>query len=113
MEERENNELAYEILPEDFPHYDLYFKIILLGNSNVGKSELVMNATKNTFEESDKSTVGFEFFPFNMKIGNKVIKLQIWDFDYSYGQEIYFCRTLRTSFYNNTYLAIIIYAINE
>ena len=108
MVEKENIKLVYEILPDDFPHYDLSFKVILLGNSNVGKSELVMNATKNTFEESDKSTVGFEFFPFNMKIGNKVIKLQIWD---TCGQEIY--RSLISSFYKNTSLAIIIYAINE
>ena len=52
--------------------------------------------------------VGFEFFTFNMKIGNKVIKLQIWD---TCGQEI--LRSLISSFYKNTSLAIIIYAINE
>ena len=109
MEERENNELAYEILPEDFPHYDLSFKIILLGDSNVGKNDLVIKATKkNKFENNYLSTVGFEFFTFNMKIGNKVIKLQIWD---TCGQEIY--RSLISSFYKNTSLAIIIYAINE
>ena len=114
MKEIENIELAYEILPEDYSQYDLSFKIILIGDSNVGKNDLVIKATKKKkFENNYLATVGFEYFPFNMKIGNKVIKLQIWDFDYSYGQEIYFCRTLRTSFYNNTYLAIIIYAINE
>ena len=54
------------------------------------------------------ATVGFEFSSFNMKIQDKVIKLQIWD---TCGQEIY--RSLISSFYKNTDLAIIIYAINE
>ena len=113
MEERENNELAYKILPEDYNKYDLLFKIILLGDADVGKNDLVIKATKKKFIKNHLATEGFEFFPFIMKIGNKVIKLQIWDFDYSYGQEIYFYKGLRTSFYKNTSLAIIIYAINE
>ena len=50
MEERENNELAYQILPEDFPHYDLSFKIILLGDSDVGKNDLVIKATKKNLK---------------------------------------------------------------
>jgi GTPase SAR1 family protein len=54
------------------------------------------------------STVGFEFFSFNIKIGEKVIKLQIWD---TCGQEVY--RSLISSFYKNSSLAIIVYAINE
>ena len=107
MKEIENIELAYEILPEDYPQYDLSFKIILIGDYNAGKNDFVMN-TKKKFENNYLSTVGFEFFTFNMKIGNKVIKLQIWD---TCGQEIY--RSLIFSFYKNTSLAIIIYAINE
>ena len=101
MEERENNELAYEILPEDFPHYDLSFKIILLGDANMGKNDFEIKAPKKKFEND-------EFFSFNMKIGNKIIKLEIWG---SRGQEKY--RSLITPFYKNTSLAIIIYAINE
>ena len=46
MEERENNELAYKILPEDYNKYDLLFKIILLGDADVGKNDLVIKATK-------------------------------------------------------------------
>ena len=102
MEERENNELVYKILPEDYNKYDLVFKIILLGD-DVGKNDFEIKAPKKKFEND-------EFFSFNMKIGNKIIRLQIWD---SCGQEIYFPKALRTSFYRNTSLAIIIYAINE
>ena len=54
------------------------------------------------------ATVGFEFFPFNIKLDNKVIRLELWD---TCGQEIY--RSLLTNFYRNTSLAIIVYAIDE
>ena len=67
-----------------------------------------MQATKKNFENNYLATVGFEFFSFNIKIDNKIIKLQIWD---TCGQEIY--RSLITSFYKNTSLAMIVYAIDE
>ena len=54
------------------------------------------------------TTVGFEFLTFNIKLNGKIIRLQIWD---TCGQEIY--RSLISSFYKNSSLAIIVYAINE
>ena len=104
----ENSQKDYEILREDYPNYDLSFKVIVIGNSGVGKSCLSMQATKHKFENNYLATVGFEFFAFNLKIDNKVIKLQIWD---TCGQEIY--RSLITSFYKNSSLAIIVYSIDE
>ena len=67
-----------------------------------------MQATKKQFETNHLATVGFEFFAFNMKYDNKVIKLQIWD---TCGQEVY--RSLVTNFYKNSSLAIIVYSIDE
>jgi small GTP-binding protein len=107
-ETKDKENLQYEILKEDYPNYDLSFKVIVIGNSGVGKSCLSMQATKHKFENNYLATVGFEFFAFNMKLDNKVIKLQIWD---TCGQEIY--RSLITSFYKNSSLAIIVYAIDE
>ena len=98
----------YEILPDDHIEYDLSFKIIVIGDSGVGKSCLSTKATRNKFETDHCPTVGFEFFTFNIKIENKVIKLQIWD---TCGQELY--RSLITNFYRNSSLAIIVYAINS
>ena len=98
----------YEILAEDYSNYDIAFKIIVIGNAGVGKSCLSMQATKRRFENNYLATVGFEFFVFNMKLDNKVLKLQIWD---TCGQEVY--RSLITSFYKNSSLAIIVYAIDE
>ena len=54
------------------------------------------------------ATVGFEFFVFNIKFDSRIIKLQIWD---TCGQEIY--RSLITSFYKNSSLALIVYAIDD
>ena len=98
----------YEILPDDFLQYDLSFKIIVIGDSGVGKSCLTNRATTNLFEDTYSATVEFEFLSFNVKINEKVVKLQIWD---TCGQELY--RSLITNFYRNSSLAIIVYAINS
>jgi len=98
----------YEILSEDYQSYDLSFKIIVIGNSGVGKSSLSIQAARHTFAENYFATVGVEFFTMNIKLDNKVIKLQIWD---TCGQEIY--RSLISNFYRNSSLAIIVYSITD
>ena len=98
----------YEVLPSDYSKYDLSFKLIVIGESGVGKSCLTNKATKNIFDDSYNATVGFEFSTFNIKIDNTIIKLQIWD---TCGQELY--RSLITNFYRNSSLAIVVYAINS
>ena len=97
-----------ELLPEDYPQYDLSFKLIFIGDSGVGKSCLTTKAVKNSFEEYYQATVGFEFLTFNMRVNDKVIKLQIWD---TCGQEIY--KSLISNFYRNSSLAVLIYAIDN
>lgn len=96
------------ILDEDNNHFDLSFKIIVIGDSGVGKSCLTMKGVKNIYEEKCEATVGFEFFSFNMKANDKIVKLQVWD---TCGQEIY--RSLITNFYRNSALAIIVYSIDN
>lgn len=100
--------LECEVLPDDYSQYDYSFKIIVIGDSGVGKSCLTLKATKNLFENHYAATVGFEFFTFNSRIDNKVIKLQIWD---TCGQEIY--RSLIANFYRNSSLAFLIYSIDS
>ena len=106
--EEEEKQPEYEILTDDYPKYDLSFKIIIIGNSGVGKSCLSVKATKNIFENNYLATVGFEFFNFNIKLEERVIRLQIWD---TCGQEIY--RSLITNFYRNSSLAFIVFSIDE
>ena len=108
MVETDTGTFEAEVLPEDSPKYDLSFKIIVIGNSGVGKSCLSIKATKNIFESNYLATVGFEFLAFNVKLNDKIIKLQIWD---TCGQEIY--RSLITNFYRNSSLAVMVYAIDN
>ena len=104
----EDDEYAIEILPDDFPQYDLSFKLIVIGDSSVGKSCLTAQAVRNNFIEFYQATVGFEFLTFNLRINTKIIKLQIWD---TCGQEVY--KSLISNFYRNCSLALIVYAINN
>ena len=85
-----------ELLPEDFAQYDISFKIIVIGDSGVGKSCLTTQAVRNNFQEFYQATVGFEFLTFNLRINNNVVKLQIWD---TCGQEVY--KSLISNFYRN------------
>ena len=98
----------YEILPEDFSQPDLNFKVIVIGNSGVGKSSITKKATKNIFKESYNATIGFEFLSFILKIKNTIIRLQIWD---TCGQEVY--RSLISSFYRNSSLALMVYSVDN
>ena len=103
-----DDEFNIELLPEDYAQYDISFKIIVIGDSSVGKSCLTTQAVRNNFEEFYTATIGFEFLTFNIRINNNVLKLQIWD---TCGQEVY--KSLITNFYRNSSLALIIYAINN
>ena len=103
-----NKNYQIEILDEQEKKYDLNFKIIVIGNIGVGKSCLSLKATKGIFIEEYTSTVGFEFYCFNVKINNKIVKLQIWD---TCGQEAY--RSLIMNFYRNSSLAIVVYSVED
>ena len=93
---------------EDSSQYDLTFKIIVIGDPGVGKSCLTGRAVKDKFDDQYAPTIGFEFLTYNVKIENKVIKLQIWD---TCGQEMY--RSLISNFYRNASLAMMVYSINS
>ena len=82
--------------------------MIVIGDSDEGKSCLTTQATKNIFIESYSAKIGFEFFSFNIKLNGKIIKLQIWD---SCEQELY--RSLITNSYRNSSLTIMVYSVNE
>ena len=101
-------EYKIEVQNSDPGDSDLCFKLIIIGDSYVGKSCLALKATKGTFESLYTPTVGFEFLTFYLKIEDSNVKLQIWD---TCGQEVY--RSLIGSFYRNSSLAIIVYAIDN
>lgn len=59
--------------------YDYLFKVVLIGDSGVGKSNLLSRFTKNEFNLESKSTIGVEFATRTLNVDGKVIKAQIWD----------------------------------
>ena len=66
--------------------YDYLFKVVLIGDSGVGKSNLLSRFTRNEFNLESKSTIGVEFATRSIQVDGKTIKAQIWD---TAGQERY------------------------
>ncbi|UKJ88520.2 small GTPase [Theileria orientalis] len=88
-------------------NYDYLFKIVLIGDSNVGKSNLLDRFVKGNFKLDSKSTIGVEFATKNVTLKNgKTAKAQIWD---TAGQERY--RAITSAYYRGARGAIVVYDI--
>ncbi|CAL1389616.1 unnamed protein product [Linum trigynum] len=92
--------------PED--DYDYLFKLVLIGDSGVGKSNLLSRFTKNEFNLESKSTIGVEFATKSLSIDGKVIKAQIWD---TAGQERY--RAITSAYYRGAVGALLVYDVTR
>ncbi|CCE62978.1 hypothetical protein TPHA_0D03430 [Tetrapisispora phaffii CBS 4417] len=94
---------------EDYGYdYDYLFKIVLIGDSGVGKSNLLSRFTTNDFNLESKSTIGVEFATRTIEVENKKIKAQIWD---TAGQERY--RAITSAYYRGAVGALIVYDISK
>ena len=87
---------------------DLIFKIILVGESSTGKTSIINKAINDYIPDSHQVTIGIEYFMMLFEILENKVRLNIWD---TCGQEVY--RSIINSFYNNTSLAVIVFAIND
>ena len=97
-----NNQKPSQLTEE----YDLMFKILLLGDSGVGKSSLLLRYTKHEFNVDMRSTIGVEFALKYLKIDNFQLKVQIWD---TAGMERY--RSITSAYYKGAKGVIIVYDI--
>jgi Ras-related protein Rab-11A len=88
--------------------YDYLFKLVLIGDSGVGKSNLLSRFTRNEFNLESKSTIGVEFATKSLKIDGKVIKAQIWD---TAGQERY--RAITSAYYRGAVGALLVYDVTR
>lgn len=86
--------------------YDFLFKVVLIGDSGVGKSNLLSRFTRNEFNLESKSTIGVEFATRSIQVNCKTIKAQIWD---TAGQERY--RAITSAYYRGAVGALIVYDI--
>ena len=92
----------------DKESYDFLFKLILIGDSSVGKSNILLKYLKGEFDPNSKATVGVEFGTKNIEIKNKKVKIQIWD---TAGQERY--RSITSAYYKGAKGAFIVYDITR
>ncbi|ORX88531.1 small GTPase [Basidiobolus meristosporus CBS 931.73] len=86
--------------------YDYLFKVVLIGDSGVGKSNLLSRFTRNEFNLESKSTIGVEFATRTIQVEGKTIKAQIWD---TAGQERY--RAITSAYYRGAVGALLVYDI--
>ncbi|XP_059922123.1 RAB11a, member RAS oncogene family, like [Gadus macrocephalus] len=86
--------------------YDYLFKVVLIGDSGVGKSNLLSRFTRNEFNLESKSTIGVEFATRSLQVEGKTVKAQIWD---TAGQERY--RAITSAYYRGAVGALLVYDI--
>ena len=89
-------------------NYDYLLKYIIIGDSAVGKSNLLLRYIDNKFNENHVLTLGVEFAAKNIQIEEQIFRMQIWD---TAGQENF--RSITRSFYKNSACVIIVYDITS
>lgn len=92
----------------DGADYEYLFKLLLIGNSGVGKSCILMRYADNSFTENFFNTIGVDFKIKTITLNDQVIKMQIWD---TAGQDRF--RTLTSSYYRGAHGIIIVYDVTS
>ncbi len=103
---QKEKEYIIEKLPDNITEYDKSIKVILLGDSSVGKTRIL-----NCLEQRDilqQKTMSLEYFNYILKINNYTIRMQIWD---TVGQDKF--NSIIDNYYKTTDIAIFVYAIND
>ena len=97
-----------ELSPGDYVKEDYKIKIIVVGDSGVGKTNLINRFASDKFDTNSKATIGVEFVYKTLKINKEIIKVEVWD---TAGQERY--RSITSSYYKGANGAIIVYDLTD
>ncbi|CAI2379365.1 unnamed protein product [Moneuplotes crassus] len=107
MEEGKKDQIEV-LYDKTIKNQDHLFKLIIIGDSGVGKSCLLSRIMDNTFKEEHNVTIGVEFGCFIVKVNKSVIKLQIWD---TAGQESF--QSITRIFYRGANCVFLTYDIQR
>ncbi|XP_019454876.1 PREDICTED: ras-related protein RABA3-like [Lupinus angustifolius] len=109
VEVKKQHENGHETIDYDMQDkIDYVFKVVVIGDSAVGKTQILSRFAKNEFFFDSKSTIGVEFQTKTVIINGKVIKAQIWD---TAGQERY--RAVTSAYYRGALGAMLVYDITK
>ena len=108
MEQQFESQEVEIITDKTISEQDHLFKIIIIGNTGVGKSCLLKRVMDNEFRNEHNVTIGVDFGFFIVRINGKVVKLQIWD---TAGQEQF--RSITRVFYKGAHCVILTYDITR
>ena len=104
----ELDSLSCTIVKEELSHYDSLFKLIIIGDTGVGKSCLRLRATHDEFKEEHDVTIGVEFGSFSIKVEETALKIQIWD---TAGQETF--KSVTKIFFKGAHCIFLVYDITK
>jgi Ras-related protein Rab-1A len=88
--------------------YDYIFKVLLIGNSDVGKSSLILRYVDQIWNDVFVPTIGVDFKVKSLEVDKKLVKMQIWD---TAGQEKF--NSIISNYYKGTDVGIFVYAIDN
>ena len=104
----EPEEIKIERLKGDIKTYDRSIKVILIGDSKVGKTNILNRLVNNEFNAKHIPSLSLEYYNHSIKINNYIIRMQIWD---TAGQEK--TNSLISNYYRSAEVAIFVYSIND
>jgi len=88
--------------------YDYLFKLLLIGDSGVGKSNMLLRFADDVYNDNLESTIGVDFKICTQTVDSKTVKMQIWD---TAGQERF--RTIAASYYRGAHGIVVVYDVTD